>query len=211
MSAAHIPDDDDRGAEGPAALARTVTVVEIEGRSTGSASPGERVIVRRLHVECKLDELLMRGSDIAWLGIDHRQWAAGMRFRRLWLTANRGPRMVASYAPKAPANADRLVPGEANAGARAELGAALKALTAEQWAAVVRVAGCDRAVGQGWLAHAQGCARPPGRHVGPGSPPRALIPGLDKQNRSRVRRLRDAQATRQARRTPWVLINGSWC
>ena len=74
-----------------------------------------------------------------------------MRFRRLWAAANRGPRLVARYAPKAPAGTDHLVPGEANAGARAELCAAFEALTAEQWAAVVRVAGCDEPSGKGGL------------------------------------------------------------
>lgn len=151
MSAARIPDDDDRGAEGPAALARTVEVVEIGGRSRGSAAPGEVVVVRRLRCECHLDTLLARGSDIAWLGIDHTQWRAGLRFRRLWLASNRGPRLVARYEPRVPASSDHQVPGEGSIAARAELGAALKVLTPEQWQVVVRVCGCDQAAGKGRL------------------------------------------------------------
>ena len=94
----------DRGADGPASLARTSRIKVIDARSGGSGkAPAIKTEVRRYECECRLDYLRSRGT------IDRSQWKAGMIFRRAWLatrvgairTADFGDRVQRSLGPVA--------------------------------------------------------------------------------------------------------------
>lgn len=128
--------DLDRGADGPAALAREARVVTIEGRAKGSAA-SERITVRRYRDECQVDSLNTRGQ------IGDRLWRAGMFFRGAWLTSVQMSRVCATYSAHSPGGHGDDLPVR-RIEARRRVNEALAALpSGPEQAAVVGVCGMD--------------------------------------------------------------------
>ena len=134
----------DEGADGPASIARTIRTVDIEGRSTGSASRGERVTARRVVCECQIDTYHAQGH------IDHAAHQAGLWFRRRYLLGYKVPTVTAGY------ERDRVNGGEGDPSvrmldARHDLQRMSAALSLREWAAVEAAAGHDEVLGRGAL------------------------------------------------------------
>lgn len=139
----------DTGADGPAALARTVRTEEIEGRSRGSAARGERITARRVICECHIDTLHAQHH------IDARQWKTGIWFRQRYLLGYKSGSTTAGYGERigGAATTDEAI---RITGARADLAIVAGMVGLMQWAALEAVAGHDQPVGRGGLKHLVG-------------------------------------------------------
>jgi hypothetical protein len=139
----------DEGADGPAATSRATHVVEIEGKSRGSANAGERITATKLVCECHLDYLHVRDF------IDSQEWADGTWFRRRYLLGYRAACVTAGYG-------ERVVGGAATdesvrvTDARHDLAQIALAVSMLQWAALETCAGHDLPLGPGRLKFLRG-------------------------------------------------------
>ncbi|MDB5848182.1 MAG: hypothetical protein JWP29_1934 [Rhodoferax sp.] len=132
----------DTGADGPAATARLVRTEEVEGRSKGTASRGERVTARRVVCECTIDTLHAQNH------LTRTQWGSGIWFRQRYLTGYKGFNGTASYGERVPgaATMDEAVRVTA---ARKDLAIVAAMVGQLEWAALERCAGHDQNVGAG--------------------------------------------------------------
>ena len=134
----------DLGADGPAARARVTRTEDIEGRSTGSASRGERITARRVVCECQVDTYHAQGH------LDAAAHAAGLWFRRRYLLGYRSAVVTAGYGERVAGTVgDNDGVSSRVLDARHDLAQLASVLSMMQWAAVETVAGHDHTVGRG--------------------------------------------------------------
>lgn len=135
---AAISENPDQGADGPAALARASYIDTIGGRQRGSASPGERIDVKRHH-SWHIDRLN------AWGHLPDRLWAAGVRYRIYYEGATGQPKVTGSY-HNLPQVRGTVEPGEWRLHCRDRIAEADGQLPPQERAAVRDVAGHDETI-----------------------------------------------------------------
>lgn len=84
----------DRGTTGPAMSVRDSYMREIEGKSRGSAQPGEAIEVKCYTDATLFDRMHNTGT------LTDRQHAVARRLARMWTRAGLNPRVVAHYSDR---------------------------------------------------------------------------------------------------------------
>lgn len=138
----------DTGADGPAAAARTHRTVDVEGKSRGTASKGERVTARKIVCECHIDTLHAQGH------INGDQWRAGIWFRQRYLLGYKTAVVTAGYGERVAGNVGDGVSSRI-LDARHDLGELAQVLSMLEWAAAETAAGHDLPLGRGRMKYLQ--------------------------------------------------------